>query len=247
MPRVASTLITIAFVLLSWPAPQIQREAIPFVGCPAEGQVGPIQPPQGEPRIVALDGALARSIAYYKGEEAPGVFAPRGWHCRVWYGSGGSTILVTPIPIDSKQFSPPTINAPAVEIELLDGGTSGRFGVARYASRLFPKVAAKFIERVESEGLEPASEFEQRPYAHDAVTYPDTLVAEFTTPANKIGLGTEGILQPSQDPISGIAVLDPSGDWSLSILRVRLGPNLRQVRAAILRLSRPCMQATDAC
>jgi hypothetical protein len=241
--------VTTVMVLLSWGGPQIQREAIPFVGCPADVQGEAIGAPRGTPKVVALDGATARAIAYYQGDSgtSPGVFAPRGWHCRIWAGSAGSTMLVTPASIDSTTVRQPKSYTDAVEIVFLDGGTSGRFGVARIASRLFPRVAAKFVERVKSEGLEPAGEFARGPYPNDSVSYSDSLMAEFTTPARKTGLGTEGTLGPSQDAIRGIAVLCASGDWGMTILRVRLGPNTRRVELGILGLNKAWMQRSDGC
>src|SRR5437870_7006965 len=63
-----------------------QQRTIRFVGCPADGQMGPIAPPRGQPQVMSLSQVPAGAVAYYKGEQAPGVFAPAGWHCRVWYG-----------------------------------------------------------------------------------------------------------------------------------------------------------------
>src|SRR2546426_2697247 len=76
-----------------WAGCQAQQGTVPFVGCSADGQSGPIEPPKGQPKVVSLGEHPAGAIAYYKGEQAPGVFAPAGWHCRVWYGSSGSSIL----------------------------------------------------------------------------------------------------------------------------------------------------------
>jgi hypothetical protein len=247
--RFGVVLVTVAMALPCCAEPQAKREAIPFVGCPADGQAGYVAPPQEAPKVVGLGDVPAGRIAYYKGEQSPGVFAPRGWHCRVTYGSSGATLLITPAPIDSTRFPPQKVLSNAVEVGSLDGETSGRFGVAHYASRLFPKVAAKFIERVKSESLVPASDFELGPYASDSVTYLDSLTAEFTTPASKTGLGTEGRLDPSRDAVRGIAVLynsDPR-EPDISILRVRLGANMHQVTDAILRLNRECMQKIGGC
>jgi len=108
-------------------------------------------------------------------------------------------------------------------------------------------VAAKFIKRVKSEGLEPDSAFERGPYATDSVRYPVGRVAEFRTPENRRGLGTEGILDPSPDAIRGVAVLDTLGDWGMSVLRVRLGSNLDQLEVSLLRLNRECMQESEGC
>jgi len=231
-----------------WAGCQAQQGSVPFVGCPADGQTGPIEPPRGEPRVVSLGELPAGAIAYYKGEQAPGVFAPAGWHCRVWYGSSGSSVLVTPTPIDTTHFLPPKLVGSAVELGLRSAGTSGRFSVASYASRLFPRVLARFIEGVKNEHLEPDSEFGPQRYARDSVSSVDSLVAEFTTPPGVSGLGTTGLLGPSRDPIHGVAVIasDPT-EPDMSILRVRLGGNMRQVEAAVLRLNRECMQKTDGC
>jgi hypothetical protein len=108
-------------------------------------------------------------------------------------------------------------------------------------------VAARFIERVKSEGLEPDSTFERGPYATDSVKYLAGRVAEFRTPENMLGLGTEGILYPSPDAIRGVAVLDTSGDWGMSVLRVRLGSKLNQVEGSLLQLNRECMQKSEGC
>jgi hypothetical protein len=231
-----------------WAACQAQLGTVPFVGCPADGQSGPIEPPKGQPKVVSLGELPAGAIVYYKGEEAPGVFAPAGWHCRVWYGSSGSTILVTPTPIDTTHFLPPKLVGPAVEMGLSFAGTSGRFSVASYASRLFPRVLARFIEGVKNEHLVPDSVFGPRRYKGDSVSSVGRLVAEFTTPPGVSGLGTANLLAPSRDPIHGVAVIAPdSTEPDMSILRVRLGGNMRQVKAAVLRLNREWMQKTDGC
>jgi hypothetical protein len=244
-----ATLSTLALALAAPCAScRVQQRTIPFVGCPADGQMGPVAPPRGQPQVVSLSQVPAGAIAYYKGEQAPGVFAPAGWHCRVWYGSSGSTILVTPLPIDTTQFLPPKITGPAVQMGLSFGGTSGRFAVASYASRLFPALLAKFIEHVKNEGLSPDSEFLPHRYAADSITSIDSFVAAFTTPPNVDGLGTAGLLGASGDAIRGVAVItqDPS-EPDLSILRVRLADNMREIAAAVLRLNRQCMQQADGC
>ena len=144
-------------------------------------------------------------------------------------------------------FLPPKVLGPAVEMSLAFGGTSGRFSVATYASRLFPKVLASFIEGVRNEHLVADSEFEPRRYARDSVTSVDTWLAEFTTPAGVSGLGTAGVLGPSKDPIHGVAVIVPGSEQDMIILLVRLGGNMGQVEAAVLRLNRECMQKAEGC
>src|SRR5258708_10268086 len=122
-----------------------QQRTIPFVGCSADGQLGPMEPPRGQPLVVSLSQGPSGAIAYYKGEQSPGVFAPARWHCRVWYGSSGSTILVTPLPVATTHFFPPKATGPAVEMALRFGGTSGRFAVPTSGSPLLPPVPPHFI------------------------------------------------------------------------------------------------------
>ena len=245
--RSTLTCLTIAFAVASVGA-HAQQDTVPFVGCPADGQQGYLEPPHGQPKLVGLRDIPLQAVAYYKGEYSSGVYAPRGWHCRIWYGSSGSTLLVTPTPTDTTHFTPPRVLGPAVEMSVSYGGTSGRFSVAHYGARLFPRVLARFIERVRSEELEPDSVFSPRRYARDSVRFIDTLLAEFTTPAGVDGLGTAWLLAPSRDRIVGIAVITPdTAEPDMSILRVRLGASKRQVEAAILRMNRDCMQRTDGC
>ena len=239
--RMVFVVVATAATLFCFAGPQAKALTVPFVGCPADGQMGPVPPPEGPPKIVNLRGVPTGEIAYYTGEGGPGVFAPRGWHCRVWYGSAGTTLVVTAGSIDAA-FPAPKLHEHAVEFSLSYGGTSGRFSVAIHASRLFPKLAATYIERVKNEGLVPASEFERGPYTNDSVRYLARGVAAFATPGDTNGLGTEGMLAPDRDPIRGMVILHTSGDWDLTILRVRLGAEMRQVEASIMQLNEQCMK-----
>jgi hypothetical protein len=101
-------------------------QSVPQVGCPADGQMGPMKPPNADTREVTLRPAVAAQLAYYDGAEGPGVFAPRGWHCRQWYGSNGSFVIVTPSP-PKDHFPASAIPGSGVMFSLRDGGTSGRF------------------------------------------------------------------------------------------------------------------------
>jgi hypothetical protein len=227
---------------------QVKRDTIPFVGCPADGQTGYIAPPQGSPKLVVLHGVPPHAVAYYEGEPGPGVFAPRGWHCQVAYGSSGTTVVVTPDSIDLMQYPAPRVRGPAVELALRLAGTSGRFSVARYASRLFPAVVPEFIARVKREGLVSDSEFTAREYARDSVWSLDKLMAEFITPAGATGLGTAGYLDPSADPVHGVAVIEPTPEEpDITIFRIRLGSGMRQLEAALLELNRACLRQRGGC
>src|SRR3989442_12285125 len=239
--------LAIGMLLPRWGGAQASQDTITLVGCVAAGQAGPIEAPKGPPKVVAGTEVPVSRLAYYKGEEAPGLFGPRGWHCRVWYGSSGSTLIITPTLIDSTLGLPRKLQGEALELSVSIGGTSGRFVVAHYAARLFPRVAAKFIARVQNEGLAPASEFQSGPYPHDSVKYLGTLVAGFTTPAGVKGLGTGGSLYQSQNPLRGVAGLDQS-DWAqpdLLIMRERLGSDLRDVAGGHFRAQQTGQANTD--
>jgi hypothetical protein len=210
---------------------------VPFVGCPADGQTGPSPAPEGPDKVVEMRDAPVGRIAYYEGESCLGVFAPRGWNCRVTFGSGGCTTLASPEPLDPSAFPQPPLRGPAVSVEYRNGGTSGRFGVASYAAQLFPEIADAFIKRVKAEGMVPAEALERRPYADDVVTYPARGVARFFTPANKAGLGTETWLIPSNEPVRGIAELDDVGDWGMTVFRMRLSPELRALEDTLMQLN----------
>lgn len=242
--RVAS--ITAVLALQSCRS-QAQQGAIPFAGCPADVQGEHVPAPKGEPRAVQLDNALARQLAYYKGEDSPGAFAVRAWHCRIWSGSSGSIMIIAPEPFDSADLQRLKVHSDAVEIVTFDGGTSGRFGLATYASLLFPRIAAHFISAVKREGLVPPSELTLAPSSKDSVTYANGLTAQFTTLGNSDGLGTHGHLAPSQNEIRGVAVLDTLGDWGLTILRVRLSSNQSELNSAILKMNLGCLQKEDGC
>jgi hypothetical protein len=236
------------YVLVQWACAPASSRAAPFVGCAADGQQGHIAPPKGQPKAVDSSNVFVEGIAYYKGDYAPGVFAPSGWRCHVWYGSSGSVVLVTPTAIDTTHSSPAHVLGPAVELSAHFGGTSGRFSVAEYGARLFPAQLTKFIARVKSEGLVPDSEFNPRHFAHDSVTPLSSLIAAFTTPPGLSGIGTAWSLDPSPDPIRGVAVLaGDSTEPDLAIFRVRLGATQQDLEAILLELNRRCMQAGEPC
>src|SRR5262245_25056353 len=241
-PRTLADLLLASLLLAgsipSCATPHIQRVTVPYVPCPTDGQVGPITAPNGPPRMVALSAETARQIAYYQGGVGQGVFAPRGWQCRVSYGSAGHWILIAPDTNEAHLGRPAPL---AVTVDVHDGGTSGRFGVADYLARLFPKLGASFIERVKSESI-PGVELSPEPYSSDSVKYLNNLTAEFVTPPNTVGLGTD---VPSEEATHGIVILDTSSDWSIIALRVRLGSTMQQLVPAIVRLNTVCMQKDD--
>src|SRR3989454_11609167 len=78
--------LAIGILLPRWGGAQARQDTIPFVGCPADGQAGPIEAPKGPPKVVAGTGMAPPHHPPYKGGEGPAPFwpPPRGWR-----GGGG--------------------------------------------------------------------------------------------------------------------------------------------------------------
>jgi hypothetical protein len=248
-------LSALLFISLSYsqkPAPEGNRQQqVPFVRCPSDGQAGHLEPPPQEPTTATVEEVSAGEIAYYKGVMAPGAFAPRSWHCHVWYGSGGGLLLITPEVLGSAPGSvwPPKTQGQAIELALDDSGASGRYNVAKYALLFFPKTAAKFIQSVNELLDIPISRSSLQPFERDSITATTGTMAEFVTPSDTTGFGTERYLGPSPDPISGIAFLDDSSPYGPNFIsvQVRLRASHSDLKAALLRLNRECMQERRGC
>jgi hypothetical protein len=211
---------------------------VPFVGCRADGQVGPIDAPNGTPKRIGVSKEEATQFAYYKAESGPGILGPRGWHCFETYGSSGLSLYLSPQPINSKAiFSDEWkgLSGHAIELSVEYGGTSGRFGVAKTIARIFPSHKA-FVRRVVAEGIMPADEFPSGPYPDDKLTYKAPTIAEYLTPAQTEGLGTQSRLQKNNDPICGVVILTdlPSEPTAIS-LHVRLPASDSDLAPAIVR------------
>lgn len=235
-------------IAMCWPfviCDGLATEPVPFVGCGGDGQTGPVAAPKGDPRVVDVDAADARKLAYYQASDFPGVLAPKGWHCFYRYGSSGGTLLVAPIS-DIEKMSDARLDSPAVVVSLSFGGTSGRFAVAMSAARLYPQEEREFIKRVIDEAIVPKEDFRFGPYPGDILTYRNARIAEFTTPANQEGLGTSGRLAKSSQPIYGIvALLGPSEEPDLLTLTVRLPPEMRRLRSTIIANFEPIDRQAD--
>jgi hypothetical protein len=228
---------------------QSGQHLVDFVGCPSGGQAGYVAPPEGEPRRVTLTEVSAGEIAYYKGSMAPGAFGPHGWHCHAWYGSGGATLLITPEELDHAPGIawPAKTSAPAIELSLNEGGTSGRYEVARYALLFFPNAVPDFTRMVKEMEVDVSKSSPQL-FAKDSVKPITGTMAEFVTPGDAEGFGTEQYLKPSSDPVSGIALLDIStyGPNFISV-RIRLRASSSRLKSALIRLNQECMQAARGC
>ncbi len=211
--------------------------APPFVGCPSDGQVGPIDAPtESANPIPKLPAPVAARLAYYVSQSSS-VLAPRGWHCFGTYGSGGANLIVTPEPHGSDDFLKKSvkIKGPAVDTSSILGGTSGRFAVAAIAARLFPTYNS-FVKGVIAEGIEPESDFPVGPYPDDIMIRVGASQVKLTTPAHSTGMGTRGYLIASDLPIHGIINISPLSDVAnggIALIRVRLPTDLADLIPAI--------------
>jgi hypothetical protein len=195
-------------VVAAQPAPTV-AVTVPFVGCASDGMAGPQAAPTGESLPVQIPAAMAQRLAYYKAEYGPGVLAPRGWHCFSSYGSDGSSLFVSPDAINTNELSAMDwkgFTGQVIEASEMDGGTSGRFEVAKIIARVFPAYKT-FAQSVIAEGIEPASDFPFGPYPGDKLTYRGKNIVEFETPAHAQGLGTDSRLQANASAIDGVAIV----------------------------------------
>ena len=237
LPSLAIFAALVCFLVAASRHQQQPHATVPFVGCPEMEQGTYVAPPKTNAATVAVDSGTAQRLAYY-GSQSLGLAAPRGWHCVAFSGSSGATLLIAPTPIDTSARDT-SLAGPGIEMVSWDGGTSGRFGVAMYSSRLFQRVAASFVSRVKAESLVSAKEFERGPYPGDVVAYTSKVVAQVTTPANGHGFGTEGRLAVGE-PIRSVIVLDTTGEWGLTAVRIRLPRSMVSLESVLLRIDEPC-------
>ena len=210
------------------PAPPrqvVQTVKVPFVGCASDGQVGPRPAPAPESISIALPADAAQRLAFYKAAVGIGTLAPRGWHCFSTYGSAGSSLYVTPEPIDHKALLSSNwkgFSGQAIQVSISYGGKSGRFEVAKTIARVFPNHLA-FVQNVTAEGIEPANSFPTGPYPTDKLVYRSKEIVEFETPPNTKGLGTDSMLRVNASMIRGVAILFGE-ETNLAFASLRLPP-----------------------
>ncbi len=199
-----------------------QTARVPFVGCAADRQAGPVQAPKGTSPVVRIDASTAQRLAYYKAFGF-GVLAPRGWHCFGTYGSSGSDLVITPAPFNQVQ-------GPMVEVDNTFGQGSGSIKLAQVIVAAFPARRAS-LQEVIKEGIDAGIEF--GPYPNDKLIVKADRIVEFQTPPRSNGLETTDGLQANDDPIDGIAILQGSNP-DLLMLTVRLPRELRDLAPIII-------------
>jgi hypothetical protein len=207
--------------------------SVPFVGCPGDGMVGPVEAPKGTSVSLRIDPKAAQGLAYYQAGMTNGVLGPRGWHCWGTYGSSGSTLFIMPTPVEGKDLSGKDVEGDAIELTFQNGETSGRFSVAAVIARAFPEYK-DFVARVNEEAGDLRQNYETGPYPSDKLTYKSKSMVEYRTPAGTDGLGTYAGLKKNNEPIEGVAVLVGRVP-SLVLLSVRLPAKLRGLTPIIIK------------
>ncbi|MGD0798414.1 MAG: hypothetical protein ABR910_11880 [Acidobacteriaceae bacterium] len=219
------------------------QTSVPYIGCPGDGQTGPYAAAKGSPKPVNLPPAIADQLAWYEYNGDGGHFGtlgPRGWNCFVTIGSNGWTLYVAPELLDSAKLLEHKnwngFRGPAIQLSGSDGGTSGRFEVAKVVARVFP-AHRNYARRIIAEGFGRASEYPFGPFPSDHLTYKDKDLVEFTTPAHRKGLGTISWLLPSDQTITGFALLTigPDVDPELLQLSLRLPPSLSFLAPTLMK------------
>ena len=202
--------------------------SVPYVGCPGDGQTGPYAATKGSSKSVNLQPEIANKLAWYeyKGDAGQiGTLGPRGWNCFVTVGSNGETLYVAPEALDSAKLLDHKywkgFTGPAIQLSGSDGGTSGRFEVARTVARVFPAYR-NYARKIIAEGFGPASDYPFGPFPSDHLTYKSKKLVEFTTPSRHKGLGTMSWLLPSDQPIIGFALLTIGSDIDTELLQLSL-------------------------
>jgi hypothetical protein len=216
---------------------------VPYIGCPGDGQTGPYAAPKGSPRLVSLPPAIADQLAWYEynGEAGHiGMLGPRGWKCFVTIGSNGETLYIAPEKLDSAKLLEHKnwkgFTGPAIQFSGSDGGTSGRFEVAQIVAPVF-LAHRDYARTIIKEGFGPASDYPFGPFPSDHLTYKGNELVEFITPAHQKGLGTMSWILPSDQPITGFALLSigPDIDTELLHLSFRLPPSLSHLNAILIQ------------
>jgi hypothetical protein len=203
---------------------------VPFVGCESDGDDGRKDAPEGESQEIGLDRKDSERLAYYQSERSAGVLAPRGWHGFGTYGLWGSRIIVTPDPLKIDASDASDVDAAmCVKVSRYDGlKLFGRWGVANVIARVFP-TQREYLKSVHPVG----DPYPVGPYPKDKLIDRSDLVFEFRTPPHCEGLGE---LTPNDQPISGVAILDPEGeDPTVSLLTVRFMPHNDHLTSKIIQ------------
>lgn len=215
-----------ALLLLSTSTIAQTKVKVPFVGCPSDGQAGPVEAPKGSDKSITASAREAAQLACYQGIGDRGVLAPRGWRCSGDYGSGGGQLYIGP---DQAEVDAGRISGPGILVSYANGGGSGVIEVAPVVARVFPHFR-RYAEAYAREFGQPLS---YTPYPADKLTHRSDRLVEFTTPAGRQGLGTRIALIENGSPIEGAAMLVGT-DLDLLTISVRLPAKQRGLAPIII-------------
>ncbi len=206
---------------------------IPFVGCRSDTQTEPLAAPTGIAASVRVSLETAKLLAYYGSALDLGVIGPKGWYCLAINGSGGNFLFVSSQPIDApKVFAPEFrgFEGSAIELSNRHSDQNGdRLDKAQIIARVFPAYRPNVKALLEGFDI-PRDSYPFGPYPSDRLTYKSKNVVEYTTPAQREGLGTRSSLKQNSDPIEGVAILSREPP-DVILLSVRLPHNLTKVLA----------------
>lgn len=214
-------------------------DSIQAIGCPSEGQMGPQPAPSSKITLsMPIADSVAKQLAYYYHDEkrlSSGVLAPRGWHCLMIYGSSGEYLIITPQSFAFPTDQNSSIPGPGIELAISLGGTSGRMQVAPIAARLFPQ-AKKFVAGVSAflKDIGSPYRFATGSWPQDRIKRIRQDIVEYVTPAGAEGLGTQSWLKKGE-AIRGVAILTAGNEPDLTLLSVRVPPDMAALAPVIIR------------
>jgi hypothetical protein len=229
----------------------IAATTIPFVGCIEVGATandGSWTAPLGKPMVTDLPPAIASQLAIYVSNWSA-VLAPRGWACRSRVEAlQGVDMIVSPLPRDGDDRA--VLSGPAI---ILWNNEKPRT-VASYTARYFPQAVAAVAANDDVCGaacdtfLEPkgGTPLLAPSYPSDMIRHRGDLVLEYTTPANRPGLGHQiGLSGSGQFALISYGVLAlsdlPRGEGGIVNLTVRLPSKLNFLHDAIIKSFEACM------
>ncbi|MGA3242899.1 MAG: hypothetical protein ABSG03_42200, partial [Bryobacteraceae bacterium] len=153
----------------------------------------------------------------------------------------GYAMFLSPKPIHQSMSGWEGLEGSAIEIEHMNGGTSGRYDIAQIIARVFPAYRAIAIRALDGIDLPIPS----GPYPKDTLEYIGKTIVEYKTPAQTEGLGNfDSLLGKNDKPIARAAILlvdpppNPNGDPpdpDMVRLSVRFLPDLPRLTPAIVR------------
>jgi hypothetical protein len=148
-------------------------------------------------------------------------------------GSDGDVLFLSPETIHHGGSGWNGLEGPAIEINHMTSGASGRYEVAEIMARVFPAYRAFARKVLEGMGLP----FPAGPYPNDTLTNHGQMIVEYSTPAQAEGLGNfHSWLEKNGFPIRGAAIIvddAPNGPDAV-LLSVRFPPALTGLVPAIV-------------